>query len=94
MNVPYDVADLDAFMRAAIEFDDDHGLPQFDAGNIGGRHRVSEDVPLYGQVELFQVAVAEVVIFRGRDVACEVRRAGRDSNRQSVPEETVTGAAA
>jgi len=44
MNVPYDVADLDAFMRAAIEFDDDHGLPQFDAGNIGGRDGVTTDV--------------------------------------------------
>ena len=42
MNSPYSIQELDAFMNAAIEFDDDHN-EQFSASNISGRGGVPAD---------------------------------------------------
>lgn len=43
MKSPYSVAELDALIRACIEFTDDYA-PDFAVGNIGGRDEVGVDI--------------------------------------------------
>jgi hypothetical protein len=102
MKVPYDVEDLDAFMRAAIEFDDSHGLQQFYAGNIGGREGVTTDVAIVkrmaewlaekdrGLIENLGFGNDNVTYFRpGLDARATMARGGMKAwiNRRSRAEQ-------